>query len=63
MYGTVQCDGRLVGEPGIAKLIIRHMFHNLERNKESMLGHIESQYIPSTYPTMFLLEYVLEAVG
>ena len=47
----------------MAKLIIRHMFHNLERNKESMLGHIESRYILSTYSAMFLLEYVLEAWG
>ena len=33
VYGTVQYDGRLVGEPGMAKLIIRHMFHYFERKK------------------------------
>ena len=28
-----------------------------------MLGHIDSRYIPSTYPAVFLLEYALEAMG
>ena len=59
----MQYDGRSVAEPWMAKLIIRHMFHNFERNKECVLSHTSSRYIPSTYLALFLLEYVLEAMG
>ena len=36
----VQDNGLLAGEPGMAKVIIRHVFHNFKRTRKLMLGHV-----------------------
>ena len=51
---AAQFNGWLVIEPGMAKLIMRHVFHNIESTKEHVLCHTSSQNISSAYPVVSL---------
>jgi len=62
----VQYNGLLVGEPGMAKLMIRYVFHNFERTRNLMLVMLvcfDSCCITSVSPVLLEYLYVLGGMG